>query len=160
MMGKKRSDGWEREPFDTLSGNTREILQKFTVDLPNKHGRGGQSVLRFARLRTEKCHNYVRKTAELARQFYINSATSQPSVSGLIIAGENGFNQAIKFSSEILANVKLVQETRLIGKYFQEIEQDTGKKYVSGVKDTLKALETGAVNCVGKSGYQPIRSEE
>ncbi|EEF49287.1 eukaryotic peptide chain release factor subunit, putative [Ricinus communis] len=64
--------------FGTLSGNTREVLHKFTVDLPKKHGRGGQSALRFARLRMEKRHNYVRKTAELATQFFINPATSQP----------------------------------------------------------------------------------
>ncbi len=31
-------------------------------------GRGGQSALRFARLRLEKRHNYVRKVAELATQ--------------------------------------------------------------------------------------------
>lgn len=47
--------------FGTLCGNTREVLHKFTVDLPKKHGRGGQSALRFARLRMEKRHNYVRK---------------------------------------------------------------------------------------------------
>ncbi|CAM6037564.1 unnamed protein product [Sphagnum compactum] len=162
--------------FGTLSGNTREVLHKFTVDLPKKHGRGGQSALRFARLRMEKRHNYVRKTAELATQFYINPATSQPNVSGLILAGsadfktelsqsdmfdprlqtkvlnvvdvsyggENGFNQAIELSAEILANVKFIQEKRLIGKYFEEISQDTGK-YVFGIEDTLKALEMGAV---------------
>lgn len=28
--------------FGTLQGNTREVLHKFTVDLPKKHGRGGQ----------------------------------------------------------------------------------------------------------------------
>jgi hypothetical protein len=39
-----------------------------SVDLPKKHGRGGQSALRFARLRMEKRHNYVRKVAELAVQ--------------------------------------------------------------------------------------------
>ncbi|KAF7114871.1 hypothetical protein RHSIM_RhsimUnG0073800 [Rhododendron simsii] len=162
--------------FGTLSGNTREVLHKFSVDLPKKHGRGGQSALRFARLRMEKRHNYVRKTAELATQFYINPATSQPNVSGLILAGsadfktelsqsdmfdprlqakilnvvdvsyggENGFNQAIELSSEILSNVKFIQEKRLIGKYFEEISQDTGK-YVFGVEDTLKTLEMGAV---------------
>ncbi|KAA8522521.1 hypothetical protein F0562_013118 [Nyssa sinensis] len=162
--------------FGTLSGNTREVLHKFTVDLPKKHGRGGQSALRFARLRMEKRHNYVRKTAELATQFFINPATSQPNVSGLILAGsadfktelsqsdmfdprlqakilnvvdvsyggENGFNQAIELSSEILSNVKFIQEKKLIGKYFEEISQDTGK-YVFGVDDTLKALEMGAV---------------
>ncbi|XP_010442197.1 PREDICTED: eukaryotic peptide chain release factor subunit 1-1 [Camelina sativa] len=162
--------------FGTLSGNTREVLHKFSVDLPKKHGRGGQSALRFARLRMEKRHNYVRKTAELATQYYINPATSQPNVSGLILAGsadfktelsqsdmfdprlaakilnvvdvsyggENGFNQAIELSAEILANVKFIQEKRLIGKYFEEISQDTGK-YVFGVEDTLNALESGAI---------------
>jgi peptide chain release factor subunit 1 len=58
--------------------------------------------------------------------------------------GENGFNQAIELSAEILANVKFIQEKKLIGKYFEEISQDTGK-YVFGVDDTLKALEMGAV---------------
>ena len=33
---------------------------------------------------------------------------------------------------------------KLIGKYFEEISQNTGK-YVFGVDDTLKALEMGAV---------------
>ncbi|KAJ8759345.1 hypothetical protein K2173_006865 [Erythroxylum novogranatense] len=163
--------------FGTLSGNTREVLHKFSVDLPKKHGRGGQSALRFARLRMEKRHNYVRKTAELATQFFVNSSTSQPNVSGLILAGsadfktelsqsdmfdprlqakilnvadvsyggENGFNQAIELSSEILSNVKFIQEKRLIGKYFEEISQDTGK-YVFGVDDTMQALEMGAVD--------------
>ncbi|KAJ4840431.1 Ethylene-responsive transcription factor 13 [Turnera subulata] len=162
--------------FGTLSGNAREVLHKFSVDLPKKHGRGGQSALRFARLRMEKRHNYVRKTAELATQFYINPATSQPNVSGLILAGsadfktelsqsdmfdarlqakilnvvdvsyggESGFNQAIDLSAEILSNVKFIQEKCLIGKYFEEISQDTGK-YVFGVDDTLNALDMGAV---------------
>ncbi|KAL1561308.1 Ethylene-responsive transcription factor 13 [Salvia divinorum] len=162
--------------FGTLSGNTREILHKFSVDLPKKHGRGGQSAMRFARIRMEKRHNYVRKTSELATQFYINPQTSQPNVSGLILAGsadfktelsqsdmfdprlqakiltvvdvsyggENGFNQAIELSADILSNVKFIQEKRLIGKYFEEISQDTGK-YVFGVDDTLKVLDMGAV---------------
>ncbi len=28
--------------FGTLHGNTRDVLHKFSVDLPKKHGRGGQ----------------------------------------------------------------------------------------------------------------------
>jgi peptide chain release factor subunit 1 len=58
--------------------------------------------------------------------------------------GENGFNQAIELSAEILSNVKFIQEKKLIGRYFDEISQDTGK-YVFGVEDTLKALELGSV---------------
>ncbi|KAI8013465.1 Eukaryotic peptide chain release factor subunit 1-3 [Camellia lanceoleosa] len=94
----------------------------------------------------EKRHNYVRKTAELATQFYINPATSQPNVSGLILAGSADFktelSQSDMFDPRLQA--KILNEKRLIGKYFEEISQDTGK-YVFGVDDTLKGLEMGAV---------------
>jgi peptide chain release factor subunit 1 len=48
-----------------------------------------------------------------------------------------GFNQAIELSAECLANVKLVQEKRLLQRYFDEISQDTGK-YCFMVQDTLQ----------------------
>lgn len=160
--------------FGTLQGNTRDVLHKFTVDLPKKHGRGGQSALRFARLRMEKRHNYVRKVAETAVTLFI--ANDKPNISGLILAGsadfktelsqsdmfdprlqgkviklvdvsyggENGFNQAIELAAESLANVKFIQEKKLINRYFDQISQDTGK-FCFGVEDTLRALEMGAV---------------
>jgi peptide chain release factor subunit 1 len=59
--------------FGTLAGSTRDILHKLSVDLPKKHGRGGQSALRFSRLRVEARHNYVRKIAELAVTFFITN---------------------------------------------------------------------------------------
>jgi peptide chain release factor subunit 1 len=57
--------------------------------------------------------------------------------------GENGFNQAIEFSLEILSNVKSVQEKRLIGKFLEEVSQDNGK-LVYGLDDTMKVLEMSA----------------
>ncbi|KAI5451849.1 translation termination factor eRF1 [Naganishia albida] len=160
--------------FGTLAGNAKELIQKFTVDLPKKHGRGGQSALRFSRLRDEKRHNYVRKVGELAVQHFITN--DKVNVAGLVLAGsadfktelsqsdlldprlqakivkivdvsygmEVGWQQAIDLSSEALSNVKFVQEKKLIQKYFDEIAQDTGK-YIYGVDDTLKTLELGAV---------------
>eukprot|EP01136_Pigoraptor_vietnamica_P028133 Opistho-1_new@85320 len=160
--------------FGTLSGNTRDIIHKFNVELPKKHGRGGQSALRFARLRMERRHNYVRKVAETATQIFITN--DKPNVAGLILAGsadfktelsqsdmfdqrlvpkiikivdvsyggESGFNQAIELSQECLLNVKFIQEKKLILKFFEEISQDTGR-YCFGVEDTLKGLEMGAV---------------
>eukprot|EP01134_Creolimax_fragrantissima_P005538 CFRG5538T1 len=160
--------------FGTLCGNTREILHKFTVDLPKKHGRGGQSALRFARLRLEKRHNYVRKVAETSVSMFISN--DKVNVQGLILAGsadfktelsqsdmfdqrlvakiikivdvsyggENGFNQAIELSAESLANVKFLQEQKLIVSFFDEIAQDTGK-YCFGTIDTIRGLELGAV---------------
>lgn len=52
--------------------------------------------------------------------------------------------KAIELAGESLANVKFVQEKKLIQKYFDEISQDTGR-YCFGIDDTLKALELGAV---------------
>ncbi|GJD08314.1 Eukaryotic peptide chain release factor subunit 1 [Galdieria sulphuraria] len=161
--------------FGVVSGSTREILHKFTIELPKKHGRGGQSALRFARLRLEKRRNFLRRSAETAAQLFIPDG-QRVNVTGLVLAGsadfknelnqsdlfdqrlhekvikivdvsyggENGFNQAIELAAEALSNVKFVQEKKLIQSYFDEISQDTGK-VVYGVKDTLKALEMGAV---------------
>ncbi len=58
--------------------------------------------------------------------------------------GENGFNQAIELASDCLQNVKFIQEKKLISRYFDEIAKDTGQ-YCFGIDDTLKALESGAV---------------
>jgi peptide chain release factor subunit 1 len=58
--------------------------------------------------------------------------------------GENGFNQAIELAADALQNVKFIQEKKLIGAFFDEISQETGK-YVFGVADTLQGLEMGAV---------------
>jgi len=159
--------------YGTVSGNTRRVLHKFGVELPKKHGRGGQSAVRFARLRKEARHNYVRKCAELATQNFI--AQDKPTVEGLVLAGsaafkndlhnsdlfdgrlkdivikvvdvsyggENGFNQAIELAGEALANVKFVAEKQLLSQYYTEIAKDTGM-YCFGVKDTIIALESSA----------------
>lgn len=43
-----------------------------------------------------------------------------------------------------LANVKFIQEKKLITKFFEEIAQDTGK-YVFGIDETIHALQMGAI---------------
>jgi len=82
--------------FGVVSGNTRTILHKFTVDLPKKHGRGGQSALRFARLRLEKRHNYLRKVAETATQMFITN--DRCNVSGIVLAGSAEFKTKLNAS--------------------------------------------------------------
>ena len=160
--------------FGTLTGNTREIIHKFTVDLPKKHGRGGQSALRFSRLREEKRHNYVRKVAEQMSTLFITNA--KPNVAGLILAGSaefkndlaksdlfdarlrplilkivdvsygdiNGFNQAIELASDVLGNVRFIHEKQILEKFFEDISKEGGKTCY-GYIETLKSLEAGAV---------------
>eukprot|EP00484_Ammonia_sp_Unknown_P017854 CAMPEP_0197045464 /NCGR_PEP_ID=MMETSP1384-20130603/21325_1 /TAXON_ID=29189 /ORGANISM="Ammonia sp." /LENGTH=438 /DNA_ID=CAMNT_0042477087 /DNA_START=123 /DNA_END=1439 /DNA_ORIENTATION=- len=161
--------------YGTLTGNHCEVKAKFSVELPKKHGRGGQSAVRFARLRVEARHNYVRKCAEAATQQFITG--DRPNVEGLVLAGsasfkhelnksdifdgrlkaivlkivdtsyggENGFNQAIALSRDTLANVQFVREKKLLTDYMQEIAQDNNK-YCFGIRDTIRALEMGAVS--------------
>jgi peptide chain release factor subunit 1 len=161
--------------YGTLSGNARAVLHKFSVDLPKKHGRGGQSALRFARLRLEKRQHYIRKVAELATNLFITN--DECNMTGLILAGsaefktklsqsdlfdgrlrdkiiqivdvsyggENGFNQAIELAAASLADVKFIREKKLLTAYFREISEDT-KKFCYGVRDTLTALDRGAVS--------------
>lgn len=59
-------------------------------------GRGGQSALRFARLRMEKRHNYVRKVAEVAVQLFITN--DKPNCSGFILAGSADFKTELSQS--------------------------------------------------------------
>lgn len=80
--------------YGTVQGSSKEILHKFSVDLPKKHGRGGQSALRFARLRLEKRHNYVRKVAELATQLFVPDG-QKPNVQGLVLAGSADFKSEL-----------------------------------------------------------------
>jgi peptide chain release factor subunit 1 len=161
--------------FGTLCGNTRDVVHKISVDLPKKHGRGGQSSMRFGRIRMEKRHAYVKKCCELATQVFI--VQDRVTVSGIVLAGsadfknelnaadffdprlsskviktvdvsyggENGFNQAIELSADTLGNVKFIQEKKLIQQYFDEISQDTGR-YCFGINDTINALEQSAVD--------------
>merc|ERR1740123_1904671 len=162
--------------FGTLQGNHREILHKFSVDLPKKHGRGGQSALRFARLRLEKRHNYLRKCAEHATQFFIN--VDRPNVSGLVVAGSAEFKQDlvtndlfdprleaivikplldVSYGGENGFNqaIELSAETLKNVKFIQEKRLITSfldevaqdtGKYCFGIKDTIAGLEMGAIS--------------
>ena len=137
--------------FGMLSGDSKTVLSKFQVDLPPRQDRGGQSALRFSRIRMEKRHNYIRKVAETANKLYL--ADNKVAVDGIIVAGladlkselinsqlmdariskkvlklvdiscggETGFNQAIEQSKELLGNVRFVQEKQILQQYFTEI---------------------------------------
>lgn len=160
--------------FATVCGGYRYILHKFSVDLPKKHGRGGQSALRFARLREEKRHNYVRKCSEIAANVFITENSCE--IKGLVFAGsadfktdlalsplldprlrrltiktvdvaygmEAGLNQAIESSRDCLAGMKLVREIEVLQSFFQEIARDTNRTCFLPT-DTITALEMGAL---------------
>jgi peptide chain release factor subunit 1 len=175
--------------YGAVQGSNREVLHKFSVALPKKHGRGGQSSMRFARLRLEKRQNYVRKVGETLTQVFVTN--DKANINGLILAGsaefknqltdseyfdprlqavhvltvdvnyggENGFNQAIGLAEDTMKNVKLIKEKKLITAFFEEIAQDTGK-YCFGLTDTMRALDMGAVETLMMYEDLPINRIE
>ena len=86
--------------FGTLAGTYRRVILKATVDLPKKHNKGGQSSVRFGRIREEKRQNYVRKVAEEANRVFLEMSKNS-NFKGLIIAGSADFKNVL-FASEIL----------------------------------------------------------
>ncbi|KAM3143840.1 hypothetical protein pb186bvf_004116 [Paramecium bursaria] len=160
--------------FATIQGNSKLILKQFDVDLPKKHNKGGQSSVRFARLRMEKRHNYLRKVCEVATACFISE--DKANVKGIVLAGsadfkndlsgtpffdqrlkpliiqivdinyggEQGLNQAVQLAQEALTEVKYIREKNLVSTFFENIDKDTGL-VVYGVQDTMKAVESNTV---------------
>lgn len=159
--------------FGKLCGTNKEILHKFVVNLPGKTRRGGQSANRIARTRDEKKANYIRKVVEKLNEIFLTHQVKGIIVAGnghikeLVVAsdlldyrvrplfvgklldiaygGENGFQQAIEMSGEILKNVKYLKEKILLGKFQDEIVRDTGK-ICYGLKETMKLLDLRIIN--------------
>jgi peptide chain release factor subunit 1 len=159
--------------FATLSGSNKTILQTYETSLPRKHNKGGQSAIRFARLREEKRSNYITKCCELAIKNFIFE--DRCIVEGIIIGGfaglkqvfldeldqrlkkyiidaidicrggEDGLNLAITSSKDKLSHVKIIQEQTLISEFMTEISKDTGK-VCFGLKETLKLMIEGVVD--------------
>eukprot|EP01083_Nonionella_stella_P087889 244702_1 len=161
--------------YGTVQGSNREVLHKFSVDLPKKHGRGGQSALRFARLRLEKRHNYVRKVAEMATQLFVPDG-QKPNIQGLVLAGSADFKSELMrsdlfdqrlakivlkmvdvsyggmngFSQAIELSADTLGSVKLMKekKLMQKYMDEISLdtgKYCFGIEDTFKALDLGAV---------------
>jgi peptide chain release factor subunit 1 len=161
--------------YGTVQGSNKEILHKFSVDLPKKHGRGGQSALRFARLRLEKRHNYVRKVAEMATQLFVTDG-QKPNVQGIVLAGSADFKSELMrsdlfdprlakivvkmidvsyggengFNQAIEMAADALANVKLMKekKLLQKYMDEISQdtgRYCFMVEDTLKALDLGAV---------------
>jgi peptide chain release factor subunit 1 len=160
--------------YGMVAGTAREVLHKFSVDLPKKHNKGGQSSIRFARLRVEARHNYVHKVAEIATQIFIPDG-AEPNVTGLILAGSADFKNILSqsdlfdirlrsivlgvfdicyggeegFNQTIKLAAPVLADVRLVRE--QELIQKlfdligTGGACAFGIKETMMAFDSGAV---------------
>jgi len=85
----------------SVVGNDLKIIAQYSVDLPKKHGRGGQSALRFMRLRMEARHNFLTKICEMASKAFLDVHTNKVNCRGIVVAGSAGFKDQL-VSSKML----------------------------------------------------------
>jgi peptide chain release factor subunit 1 len=71
----------------SVRGSSVQVLARYTVDLPKKHRKGGQSAGRFYRQRLLARLAYLNKIGETATNSFIDPQTSLPSVIGIVVAG-------------------------------------------------------------------------
>lgn len=161
--------------FHLLVGDSKQTIYKKEVQLPKKHGRGGQSQNRFARIRDEKRDWYTSEIAETVTKYFIDPATNKVNVKALIVSGsaslkhelikkldprvarailqtydvqysgEAGFNQTLVLCEGDLVDCRYTFERSLLVKFFNAISTDEGL-YTFSAKDTIYALEAGAVD--------------
>lgn len=163
--------------FAKVQGDQKNIVGKFAVDLPKKHGRGGQSAQRFGRIRLEKRQAYVKKCCEMSVANFITD--DKCNVKGIIMAGSAEFKDVLagcdmldpRLKSKIIARIdvaygmelglncaleqagghleanELVEEQKVISDYMNIIANDGGNVSF-GIDETLKAMELGAADQV------------
>jgi peptide chain release factor subunit 1 len=159
-----------------VSGNSKQIVDKFLANLPSKTSRGGQSANRFARSRDEAKHELVRKICERMKLHLVNSE-GKCSIEGLVIAGCADLKLDLVKSDMLDARVKekiiatqdisyggekglqhaILLSKDLLGnlRFVQEEELLAGLHdkmarctgdITYSLKDTVTALEAGAVD--------------
>jgi peptide chain release factor subunit 1 len=160
--------------FGVLTGSAKRTVQKFEVELQGKNRAGGQSSVRFGRLRREQRYNYQRKVCETAASIFLDNG--HVTVQGIIVAGsaefktvvaegelldarlraiiigvvdiqygmEAGFTEAIQNAGPLLSGLKLTDEIKTLVNWMTQITVDD-PKIIFGVQETLHAYDEGVM---------------
>lgn len=161
--------------FANVQGNSQNVLYKWEVSLPKKHSKGGQSSVRFARLRVIARHNYLTRVNELAVKLFWDQQNNRSNVSGIVLAGSAdfkdvfnskrldprlqklvvtvvdvayGFNQGLNQAIEIAGNSLkdvVLVKQRKMLSRFFEEISTESGRYCFGVEQMMEALNSGIV---------------
>ncbi len=142
--------------------------------VPSKHGRGGQSALRFERLIEIAAHEFYVKVADTANEAFL----SQPDLQGVLIGGpgptkdffvkeeylnhelrkkiintfdtgytdEYGLKELVERAKESLQDLDLMREKKLMQRLLEEIRKPEGGLAAYGEDQVRHALQMGAVD--------------
>jgi peptide chain release factor subunit 1 len=156
----------------TLKGDSVQILKSTRSGAAKKHRKGGQSSVRYARLREEAIRRYLKRVSDEMKQFFIENTDSE--LKGVILGGpgqikdqivehfdprlrdkivgtkdlgyggdKSGINELVASSADVLAGVAIIEEKELVHRFTHALI-DGKANY--GEKEVRENLEIGAVD--------------
>lgn len=160
--------------YGLASGKKIHIQEYLPSQVPSKHGRGGQSAQRFERLIEEAAHNFFKKSAERACNYWLPLIKD---MKGIIIGGpgatkdyvvngnyfhheiqkkivatrfdvgysnESGLRELVENAGSVMEEIELDAERKMVDKFLIEVIRPYPKA-AYGEKFVRDALNQGAV---------------
>ena len=156
-----------------LKGKTIIPLSHATSNVPGKTRAGGQSSVRFARLREGAAKDFYKKIADMMKEQFLNKKEIEGILVGgpghtkqdfvdrdyitgdikskiiamkdLSYTGEFGLQELLAKSEDVLFKEEVAKEKKLMNRFFTILAKEENKA-AYGIKDCEKALEMGAVD--------------
>lgn len=156
-----------------LKGTSIQVIRELTSGVPGKTRAGGQSAMRFARLREEAKHDFYKRISEVVnKEFlgmkdlkgilvggpgmtketfvhgnYLNNELKKKviAIEDLSYTGEYGLNELVEKSKDKLAEEDITKEKELVNELLTMLAINT-EKVAYGKEEVRKALELGAVD--------------
>jgi peptide chain release factor subunit 1 len=150
----------------TLQGDHVQIIKSTRSGAAKKHRKGGQSSVRFARLRVEAIARYLKRVADEMKQYFIEDNRFE--LKGVIIGGpgqikdqiaeyldyrlkekvigikdlgyggdEGGINELVASSDDILEGLAIIEEKQLVNRFKSTLIEGKANYGEAQVRDNL-----------------------
>ncbi len=166
-----------------LRGKSIEVVKKIESMVPGKTAKGGQSAARFMRVREGLLLAFEKEVGEVATEIFKGEKNLKGILIGgpgplkyefaegdylpfelkkKIIkvidtgyAGEEGIREVIARAEDVLKESAYLEEKSIVDKFFKMLKKDD-ELVVYGLRDTLNALEMGALDSLLLSEHAPF----
>ncbi|MBM3200167.1 peptide chain release factor 1 [Candidatus Woesearchaeota archaeon] len=156
-----------------LKGNVIKEIASTASNVPGKAKTGGQSAMRYARIRLEMKKEFFKRVGELANQAfltmkdlkgilvggpvptkdefvdgdYLNNELKKKIVAmqDLSYTGDFGLQELVDKSKEVLAKEDITKEKKVVNEFFEVLRKEPGR-VAYGKAEVNTALEMGAVD--------------
>ncbi|MEM3613835.1 MAG: peptide chain release factor aRF-1 [Nitrososphaerales archaeon] len=158
-----------------IAGSRFEVVDEITSGVSGKHRAGGQSARRFERLREMELTEYYHRVARHVNKALLEEKTVQGLIVGgpggtkdtflkgefldyrlrrIVLAvfdtsyaGREGLRELVDKAADVLQDVRLIEEKKLVNRFLREVNTSNGLAAYS-VKDVLDALQKGSAETV------------